>query len=59
MTTPTDNDPGLARDIEKDVEELVWRALFFDHLARAIWLGIAFQRGRWRGKRLLISRDAA
>ena len=30
----------------------VWGALFFDHLARAIWLGIAFQRGRWRGKRL-------
>ena len=28
----------------------VWGALFFDHLARAIWLGIAFQRGRWRGK---------
>jgi putative MATE family efflux protein len=37
----------------------VWAALFFDHLVRAIWLGIAFQRGRWRGKRLLISRDAA
>jgi putative MATE family efflux protein len=26
----------------------VWGALFFDHLARAIWLGLAFQRGRWR-----------
>jgi putative MATE family efflux protein len=36
----------------------VWGALFFDHLARAIWLAVAFQRGRWRRGRLL-SRDAA
>jgi Na+-driven multidrug efflux pump len=39
----------------------VWGALFFDHLARAIWLGVAFQRGRWRKKVLaaLPTRGAA
>jgi putative MATE family efflux protein len=26
----------------------VWGALLFDHLARAVWLGIAFHRGRWQ-----------
>ena len=36
----------------------VWGALFFDHLARAIWLGIAFRRGRWRAKKL-VKRGAA
>lgn len=30
----------------------IWGALFFDHLARAIWLGIAFRRGRWSRKQL-------
>lgn len=36
----------------------VWGALFFDHLARAIWLGLAFRRGRWRRK-ALVTRGAA
>jgi Na+-driven multidrug efflux pump len=26
----------------------LWLALVFDHLARAVWLLLAFQRGRWK-----------
>ncbi|MDJ0866742.1 MAG: MATE family efflux transporter [Myxococcota bacterium] len=26
----------------------IWLAMVFDHLARALWLGVAFHRGRWR-----------
>jgi Na+-driven multidrug efflux pump len=35
----------------------VWGALFFDHLARAIWLGLAFRRGV--GRKALVTRGAA
>ena len=28
----------------------VWSALIFDHIARAVWMGLAFHRGRWRKK---------
>jgi Na+-driven multidrug efflux pump len=26
----------------------MWLALVFDHVARAVWISIAFVRGRWR-----------
>ncbi len=29
----------------------VWAALVFDHLARAVWLALAFRAGRWRTRR--------
>ena len=26
----------------------IWGTLVFDHIARAVWLGVSFRRGRWR-----------
>jgi Na+-driven multidrug efflux pump len=34
----------------------LWTALIFDHVARALWLTVAFRRGTW--KRRLAKADA-
>jgi hypothetical protein len=26
----------------------VWGALFFDHVARTLWLAVTYHRGRWQ-----------
>lgn len=41
----------LGKSLELDIV-WVWAALIADHFARALWLTVAFRRGRWQEKRL-------
>lgn len=32
----------------------IWATLIFDHVARTVWMGISFQRGRWADPRSVV-----